>query len=56
MIKILKYLKPYSWSILIVFGLVFITTMTDLALPDYMSKIVDVGIVKVIIVILYQRG
>jgi ATP-binding cassette, subfamily B, multidrug efflux pump len=44
--RILKYLYAYKWLILIVFGLVFITTMTDLALPDYMSKIVDTGIVK----------
>jgi ATP-binding cassette, subfamily B, multidrug efflux pump len=44
--KILGNLKPFFWSIVVVFILVFITTMTDLALPDFMSRIVDIGIVK----------
>lgn len=46
MLKIVKYLKSYTGSILLIFLLVFVQTMTDLALPDYMSKIVDTGIVK----------
>jgi ATP-binding cassette subfamily B protein len=44
MLQLLKYLKPY---ILLVFSsiiLLFIMANADLALPDYLSKIVNVGI------------
>lgn len=43
--KLTKYLKPYGWNILFICGLVFITAMTDLQLPDYMSQIVNEGVV-----------
>ena len=41
---ILKHLKPYKISILLVFISLFIGAMCDLSLPDYTAKIVDVGI------------
>ena len=44
MIRLLRYLKPYVWSILIVLVLLFVQAMADLALPNYMSDIVNVGI------------
>ena len=44
MLRILKYLKPYLWLILIAVGLLFVQANADLALPDYMSKIVNNGI------------
>jgi len=44
MLRILKYLKPYLWLILIAVGLLFVQAFADLALPDYMSKIVNNGI------------
>ncbi len=44
MIRILKYLKPYLLLILITVGLLFVQANADLALPDYMSKIVNIGI------------
>ncbi len=44
MLRILKYLKPYLWLILISVGLLFVQANADLALPDYMSKIVNNGI------------
>lgn len=44
MLKIIKHLKPFITSILIVIGLLFVQAMCDLALPDYTSKIVNVGI------------
>ncbi|MGB7536902.1 MAG: ABC transporter ATP-binding protein [Anaerolineales bacterium] len=44
MIRILKYLKPYLLLILIAVGLLFVQANADLALPDYMSKIVNNGI------------
>ena len=42
--RIVKYLKPYIWQILLVLALVFVQAMTDLKLPDYMSKIVNEGV------------
>jgi ATP-binding cassette subfamily B multidrug efflux pump len=44
MIRLLKYLKPYLLLILIAVGLLFVQANADLALPDYMSKIVNNGI------------
>jgi len=46
MLKILKYYKPYLGNILLVFLLLFLQANAELALPDYMSKIVDVGILR----------
>lgn len=44
MLKIIKHLKPFITSIIIVIGLLFVQAMCDLALPDYTSNIVNVGI------------
>jgi ATP-binding cassette subfamily B multidrug efflux pump len=44
MIKLLKYLKPYLLQILISIALLFVQANADLALPDYLSKIVNNGI------------
>lgn len=44
MIKLAKYLKPFTIGILAVIALLFVQAVADLALPDYMSKIVDTGI------------
>ncbi len=44
MLKILKELKPFLLIILIIVGLLFFQARTDLALPEYMSSIVNVGI------------
>lgn len=44
MFKIVKYFKPYFLSILIVIGLLVVQASCDLALPDYTSNIVNVGI------------
>ena len=46
MLKMFKYLKEYWWQILIVILFVVVETYTDLTLPEYMSKIVDTGIVN----------
>ena len=40
----MKYLKPYWASILAVVVLLFVQANFDLALPDYMSRIVNYGI------------
>ena len=44
MIRLAKFLKPYILLILLTIALLFAQAMADLALPDYMSKIVNIGI------------
>jgi len=44
MLKLFKYLKPYILSILVCTALLFLQANMDLALPDYMSKIVNTGV------------
>ena len=44
MLRLAKYLKPYLLLILGAVVLLFIQANADLALPDYMSNIVDYGI------------
>ena len=39
-----RYLKPYWLSIVLVIALLFIQANADLSLPDYLSKIVNIGI------------
>lgn len=40
----IKYLKPYTFFILVIVLLLFGQALLNLALPDYMSQIVNVGI------------
>jgi ATP-binding cassette, subfamily B, multidrug efflux pump len=44
MLRLLKYLKPYTLLIVVTIALLFVQANADLALPDYLSKIVNVGI------------
>ncbi len=44
MLRLARYLKPYVLLILITIVLLFVQANADLALPDYMSKIVNNGI------------
>lgn len=44
MLRIMKYLKPYLLMILLAIGMLYGQVMADLALPDYMSDIINVGI------------
>lgn len=46
MLKILKYLKPYSGMLLCAVALLFLQANCDLALPDYMADIVNTGIMS----------
>ena len=43
---ILKYLKPFAVLACIAVALLFIQNFADLALPNYMSEIVNVGIMR----------
>ena len=45
MLKLFKYLKPYILHILILIGLTYVQVMATLRLPDYMSDIVNTGII-----------
>ncbi|MGB9578141.1 MAG: ABC transporter ATP-binding protein, partial [Halothiobacillaceae bacterium] len=44
MLRLVRYLKPYVAFILLVIALLFVQANADLALPDYMSRIVNYGI------------
>lgn len=44
MLKLSKYLKPYILPIIIAVGLLYVQVNMDLALPDYMSRIINTGI------------
>ncbi len=44
MVRLARYLKPYFVIILIAIVLLFVQANADLALPDYMSRIVNNGI------------
>lgn len=44
MLRLLRYLKPYTVLILLTILLLFVQANADLALPDYLSRIVNNGI------------
>jgi ATP-binding cassette subfamily B multidrug efflux pump len=44
MLRLIKYLRPFVPLLLLAIVLLFIQANADLALPDYLSKIVNVGI------------
>ena len=44
MVRLLKYVRPYWASLGLAIALLFIQANFDLALPDYISRIVNTGI------------
>jgi ATP-binding cassette, subfamily B, multidrug efflux pump len=44
MLKLIKYLKPYVLYVIAAIALLFVMANAQLALPDYLSRIVNVGI------------
>ena len=44
MIKLARYLKPFATILILAIVFLFLQAMSDLALPDYMANIVNVGI------------
>ncbi len=45
MLKLIKYLKPYFWLIVLMLIFTIIQVVTSLQLPDYMATIINKGIV-----------
>ncbi|HEY44678.1 MAG TPA: ABC transporter ATP-binding protein [Anaerolineae bacterium] len=44
MLRLIKFLKPYALMIILSIALLFVQANADLALPDYLSKIINNGI------------
>lgn len=44
MMKLMKFVKPYRWLLLLSVTLIFAQANLDLTLPDYLSRIVNTGI------------
>lgn len=44
MFKLIKFMKPFILPLLVAIALLYVQAMSDLALPDYMSNIVNTGI------------
>ncbi len=44
MLRLLRYLKPYTLLVLLTIALLFVQANADLALPDYLSRIINNGI------------
>ena len=42
--KLVKHLRPFIWLIVAIFVLLFGQAMSDLSLPSYMARIVNIGI------------
>lgn len=56
MLKLFKYLKPYTWAIIALFVLTFGRVFANLTLPDYMAKIVNNGIIGGNSGVIYHYG
>ncbi|HNZ09567.1 MAG TPA: ABC transporter ATP-binding protein [Bacillota bacterium] len=44
MLRILKHMKPHTGAIILIIALLFVQAISDLSLPDYMAKIINIGI------------
>ncbi len=44
MLRLIKYLKPYIFFVVLTILLLFVQANADLALPDYISRIINIGI------------
>lgn len=56
MIKLLKYLKPYTLELIALIALVFATVAATLELPGYMAVIINEGIIKADNSIIFYNG
>jgi len=56
MIKLLRFMKPYRWTLVIVVVLAFAQSMANLYLPNLMADIVDNGIVNKDVPYIWREG
>ncbi len=56
MTKLLKYLTPYIWQLLALFALTYCQASATLALPDYMAKIINQGIMSQNVGVIFHSG
>ncbi|HEY3991532.1 MAG TPA: ABC transporter ATP-binding protein [Ktedonobacteraceae bacterium] len=56
MIKLLRFMKPYRWTLVLVLVLAFAQSMANLFLPNLMANIVDTGIVNKDIGYIWREG
>jgi len=56
MTKLLKYLKPYIWPLLALVALTYGQASATLALPDYMAKIINQGIMGQNVGMIFHSG
>ena len=54
--EVLRFLKPYTWLIVVVIALVSVQAVLNLYLPDLMSNIVNKGIVRRNISYIWHEG
>jgi ATP-binding cassette subfamily B multidrug efflux pump len=56
MLKMYGYLKHVWWQALLSISLLFVRVFLDLSLPDYMSRIVDIGIIQGNLDFIFETG
>jgi ATP-binding cassette subfamily B protein len=56
MIKLIKYLKPYIWLILLLGIFTYLQVVANLKLPDYIANIVNNGILSKNMGAIYKNG
>ncbi len=56
MIKLFRYLKKYTWMIVVTVVLIFAQCMADLTLPDLMSDIINNGVLKENVPYIWEIG
>lgn len=56
MLRLVRYLKPYALPLVALLVLLYGQTTANLALPDYLAKIVNVGIVGQNTSVVYRTG
>jgi len=54
--KILKYLSPYVWPLILMAIFVYCQVSATLALPDYMARIINEGIMKQDTNLIFRNG
>ncbi len=56
MTKLLKYLTPYIWPLLLLALLIYCQASATLALPDYMARIINQGILGQNTGVIFHNG